>query len=87
MVKVEIRFTQSARRHRIGRSSVRFVMSNASPTGTTTSRGVSGWRWAGDDERGRQLEVIAVEVQGDQDAEPVLLVIHVMPTHYPKEPT
>jgi hypothetical protein len=31
--------------------------------------------------------VIAVEVQGDQDAEPVLLVIHVMPTHYPKEPT
>ena len=62
-------------------------MSNASPTGTTTSRGASGWRWAGDDERGRQLEVIAVEVQGDQGAEPVLLVIHVMPTHYRKEPT
>lgn len=31
------------------------------------------------DERGRQLEVVAVGVQGDQDPEPVLLVIHVMP--------
>jgi hypothetical protein len=84
---VEIRFTQSARRHRIGRSSVRFVMANASPAGTTTSSGSPGWRWVGYDERGRRLEVIAVEVQGDRDPEPVLLVIHVMPTHYRKEPS
>lgn len=39
----------------------------------------------GVDERGRQLEIIAVEVQGDRDPEPVLLVIHVMPTHFHKE--
>jgi len=39
------------------------------------------------DERDRELEIVAVEVQGDQDPEPVLLVLHVMPTHYRKEPS
>lgn len=62
-------------------------MANTNPTGTTTSAGTPAWRWVGDDERGRQLEVIAVEVQGEQDLELVLLVIHVMPTHYRKEPS
>ena len=60
-------------------------MATTSPALVTTSRGTPGWRWVGDDERGRQLEVIAIEVQGDEDLEPVLLVIHVMPTHYRKE--
>lgn len=76
-----------ARRHRVGRSSARFVIVNASPTGTTTSTGSPGWRWVGADERGRQLELIAVEVQGDRDPEPVLLVVHVMPTHHREEPS
>ncbi|MGH9045110.1 MAG: hypothetical protein ACRDVP_09825 [Acidimicrobiales bacterium] len=67
---MEIRFTQSARRHRIGRGSVRFVMANTNPVTATTSRGTPGWRWVGD---------------GDHEA--VLLVIHVMPTHYRKEPS
>lgn len=62
-------------------------MANTNPTLATTSKGTSGWRWVGDDERGRRLEVIAVEVRGDEDPEPVLLVIHVMPTHYRKEPS
>ena len=62
-------------------------MANASPTGTTTSQGTPAWRWVGEDERGRQLEVIAVELQGDRDPEPVLLVIHVMPTHYRRRPS
>lgn len=65
--RVEIRFTQSARRHRIGRSSVRFVMSNTRPTATITSGGAPAWRWVGDDERGRQLEVIAVVARRDED--------------------
>lgn len=60
-------------------------MASVSPTGITTSKGSSAWRWVGDDERGRQLEVVAVEIQDDQDPAPVLLVIHVMPTHYRKE--
>jgi len=84
---VEIRFTQSARRHRIGRSSARFVMANTSPAGVTTSKGTPAWRWVGDDERGRRLEVVAVEVERDRDPEPVLLVIHVMPTQYRKDPS
>ncbi len=62
-------------------------MANASAIGATTSTGTPAWRWTGRDDRGRQLEVIAVEVHGDRDPEPVLLVIHVMPTHYRKEPS
>ncbi|MGH7639820.1 MAG: hypothetical protein ACREOL_02750 [Candidatus Dormibacteria bacterium] len=84
---MEIRFPQSARRHRIGRSSARFVMANATPASVATSKASPVWRWVGDDERGRGLEVIATEVQRDEDPEPVLLVIHVMPTHYRKEPS
>jgi hypothetical protein len=48
---LEIRFTHSARRHRIGM-----------------------------DERGRELEIIAVEIRLADAAPPYRLVIHVMPT-------
>ena len=82
---MEIKFTQAARRHRIGRASVRWVMAQHYPTETTTNDGDAAWRWTGPDERGRELEVIAVEVQGEQDAEPVLLVIHVVPSYRRKE--
>jgi hypothetical protein len=82
---MEIRFTQAARRHRIGRASVRWLLAHTTPTTATTAQGSPAWQWVGVDERGRQLEVIAVEVQGDQNPEPVLLVIHVMPTHFRKE--
>jgi len=34
----------------------------------------------GADDRGRELEVIAVQAQVSRDPEPVLPVIHVMPT-------
>ncbi len=75
---VEIRFTQAARKHRIGRTSTRHVMATTTATGTTTDQGNPGWRYIGPDERGRELEVVAVEVAGaDGD---FLLVIHVMPT-------
>ena len=84
---MDIKFTQAARRHRIGRASVRWVMAQHNPTETTTNDGGEAWRWVGPDERGRELEVIAVEVQGEQDAEPVLLVIHVMPSYRRKEPS
>jgi hypothetical protein len=82
---MEIRFTQAARRHRIGRASVRWMLANTTPTEGTTNHGSPAWRWVGPDERGRELEVIAVEVQGDRDPESVLLVIHVMPTDLKKE--
>ena len=82
---MEIRFTQAARRHRIGRASARFVLANSIPTDITTAEGSPAWLWVGVDERGRELEIVAVQTQGEKDPEPVLLVLHVMPTHYRKD--
>ncbi len=58
----EIRFTQSARRHRIGRASARHVLASTEPTSVTTSSGADAWLYVGPDERGRELEIIALEV-------------------------
>jgi hypothetical protein len=74
-----IRFTQAARRHRIGRASARFVMAHVDPTSTTTLGGASVWLWVGPDERGRELEIVAIDV-APPDSDPYRLVIHVMPT-------
>ena len=74
---VEIRFTQAARRHRIGRSSARHVMASTTPVSTMTAQGNLGWWYFGLDERGRELEILAVEVG---ESETYLLVVHVMPT-------
>ncbi len=76
----EIRFTQSARKHRIGRASARHVLATTAPTPVTTSSGAKAWLYVGPDERGRELEIIALEVQSVDAAQPYLLVIHVMPT-------
>lgn len=78
---MEIRFTRAARKHRVGRVSARHVMAHSIATGTPTTHGTPAWLYVGVDERGRELEIIAVEVRGDRDPEPILLVIHVMPTH------
>jgi hypothetical protein len=59
---LEIRFTQAARKHRIGRASVRHVMSTVIPAGIVTTQGSQAWIYIGADERGRELEVIAVEI-------------------------
>lgn len=76
---VLIRFTQSARRHRIGRASARHVMATTSPDSVTTTGGADAWSYVGIDERGRELEIIAIELT-PPTGEPYLLVIHVMPT-------
>ena len=75
----QIRFTTAARKHRIGKASVRHVMATVTPAGTVTSRGNQGWLYVGPDDRGRWLEVIAVEVPGHPGQPDVLLVIQVMP--------
>jgi len=62
-------------------------MANGTPTATTTHTGDVAWRWTGADERGRELDVIAVETQGEQDAAPVLLVIHVTPNYRTGDPS
>lgn len=76
---LEIRFTQAARKHRIGRASVRYVMSTVIPAGMVTTQGNQAWIYIGADERGRELEVIAVEIGQQPGQRPYLLVIHVMP--------
>jgi hypothetical protein len=76
----EIRFTQGARKHRIGRSSARHIMATATPAETHTAQGNAAWMYIGHDERGRELEVIAVEIEPAGGHDGFLLVIHVMPT-------
>jgi hypothetical protein len=78
---LEIRFTLSARKHRIGRTSTRHVLAGTRPTPVTATSGADAWLYVGLDERGRELEVIAVEVQPADGGQHYLLVIHVMPTH------
>lgn len=77
---LEIRFTQAARKHRVGRASVRHVMATVIPVGIVTAQGNPAWNYTGRDERGRELEVIAVEVGQEAEQDPFLLVIHAMPT-------
>jgi len=50
----------------------------------TTDQGNVAWLYVGLDERNRELEIIAVEVQSEEDHEAFLLVIHVMPTKLKK---
>lgn len=78
---MEIRFAQAARRHRIGRASVRFVGAYR-PRRRSQPLRAARRGCVGSDERDRELEVVAGQAQSDRDPEPVLLVIHVMPTHY-----
>lgn len=72
-----VRFTQSARKHRIGRAHALHVLNTCTPkvidaTDEHRERRV----WIGPDDRGVDLEIVAV-VEPDY-----LLVIHVMPAQY-----
>jgi len=72
-----IRFTRRSRRYRIGKASARHVIATIpAAVSTDPSTGVETLTWIGDDERGRELEIVAL------DRPDCLLVIHVMPTHY-----
>lgn len=71
----DVRFTQSARKHRIGRAHVFYVMDTYEPTDAVSRHGEPALRWEGADDRGVMLEVVAV-VTPDH-----LLVIHVMPQY------
>jgi hypothetical protein len=71
---VKVRFTQAARRHKIGQASVLFVMEGNDPNVTKTKRGELAMEWTAADERGRELHIIAVPLSE------YLLVTHVFPT-------
>ena len=54
-------------------------MASVDPAVITTASGADAWLWIGPDERGRDLEIIGIEIESGDD-EPYLLVLHVMPT-------
>lgn len=57
-------------------------MAGTRPPPVTTTNGTDAWLYVGPDERGRELEVIAIEVLHTGDGASNLLVIHVMPTEF-----
>jgi hypothetical protein len=71
-----LEFTRGSRKHRIGRASARYVIATAEPVESTdVATGTLRRTWVGTDERGRELEVVAIERPD------CWLVIHVMPTY------
>lgn len=54
-------------------------MATVVPDSVTATGGFDAWKYVGTDERGRELEIIAMEVTSTA-GEQYLLVIHVMPT-------
>lgn len=75
---VRIKFTQSARKHRIGRAHALHVVNNNEPVVITPAHAEAQERrtWIGADDRGVELEIIGVVLPE------YLLIIHVMPTQY-----
>lgn len=77
MSESRIRFTQSARRHRIGKAHAVYVIENTSPVDIPADGGLDPRRvWVGPDDRDVELEIVAVVLPAE------LLVIHVMPTSF-----
>jgi len=77
---MEIRFTQSARKHRIGKAHAKYVIRNYEPTFVQGDEGDKDkLLWIGNDDRGLELEIVAL-ISDD-----FLLMIHVMPTVFRKE--
>lgn len=54
-------------------------MASTESTPVTTNSGIDAWLYVGHDERGRELEITATEIQLPA-ASPYLLAIHVMTT-------
>ena len=75
-----LRFTRGSRKHRVGKKSAYRVIAMTTATiSTDPESGETTLSWIADDERGRELEIVAIEKPD------CYLVIHVMPTHYRKE--
>jgi hypothetical protein len=71
------RITSSARKHALTATRIQAAMSNATSIETIESETTDPKiRWIGADDRGEELEVVAVVLPD------LLLVIHAMPTRY-----
>lgn len=81
MLEKEVRFAKSARKHRIGKAHALFVLESYEPTLVLASDGQDQkLLWIGQDDRGLELEVIALELSD------CILVIHVMPMIFRRRP-
>jgi hypothetical protein len=66
-----------SRKHRIGKASARYVIEHGEPTEDVSPQsGARERTWEGLDDRGRPLEIVAVEFPD------CWMVVHVMPTDY-----
>jgi len=75
------RFARSARKHRIGRAHVMHVIETVSPSDVAAAGEFDARKiWLGPDDRGVELEIVAVVLPGE------LLIIHVMPTALGRKP-
>ena len=76
-----VRFTRSSRRHKIGRAHALHVIDTVAPTDVAATVEFDARKlWLGPDDRGVELEIVAVVLQTE------LLVIHVMPTALRRKP-
>lgn len=77
MLEKKVRFATSARKHRIGKARVLFVLENNESVSVLLRDGEDQkLLWVGHDDRGLELEVIALELSE------CILVIHVMPRSF-----
>lgn len=74
---LKLRFSNSARKHRIGKARVIYVLENNKPEFIFTLDIIQIW-WLAKDDRGVELEILAI-LEDD-----VICVIHVMPSRYRK---
>ena len=77
---MELRFTQSSRKHRIGKTHAKHVLSTSEPwihgeAGTTRII----YDWIGFDERGVEIEITGILEEG------YIAIIHVMPTSFRRD--
>ena len=81
-IPTRIRFTQSARKHRVGQRAAREVIASVEPTvePMRSREGAAIFKWIGSDARGRELEIVGI------DRSDYLLDIHVMPTTLRRKP-
>jgi hypothetical protein len=74
---MEFYFARSARKHHIGRGAVREAMRDA---GEPVEQPDGKLLWIGTDDRGRELEIVAVELPEER----AILVIHATPRVFRK---
>lgn len=70
-----VRFARSARKHRVGRAHAMHVIETSPPRDVPAAGEFDPRKvWLGLDDRGVELEIVAVVLPGE------LLIVHVMPT-------